>query len=186
MRHLLTNTPGYTYLTGLAAEALNRDFYHDFPTLYQQHSPPSRFLQGLQNPWALLHNFRFPFVSLSTTSPHFPTNMRVAIRSEIHTLCGKGAIRKGKWQKDHDSAFANCLAMTLFGGMALIAPTLIMALHPSLTTRLVTTCVATLLFALALAVGAEGASGKDVLAATAAYAAVLVVFLGTSMATTQT
>ena len=51
-----------------------------------------------------------------------------------------------------------------------------MALHPSLNTSLITTCIATFLFALALAVGAEDSSGKDVLGATAAYAAVLVVF----------
>ena len=75
--------------------------------------------------------------------------------------------------------------MAFFGGIALIGPTLIMALHPGLHTSLITTCIATFLFALALAFGAENSSGKDVLGATAAYTAVLVVFIGTSMAATS-
>ena len=78
-------------------------------------------------------------------------------------------------------SFLSRLVMALFGGLALIAPTLIMALHPSLQTSLITTSIATFLFALALAFGATDSSGKDVLAATAAYAAVLIVFIGTSV-----
>ena len=50
------------------------------------------------------------------------------------------------------------------------------------TTSLVTTSVAIILFALTLAILANDTSGKDILAATAAYAAVLVVFIGTSAA----
>ncbi|KAK3346424.1 hypothetical protein B0T25DRAFT_551967 [Lasiosphaeria hispida] len=49
-------------------------------------------------------------------------------------------------------------------------------------TSLITTSVAVVLFSLALAFGATDSSGKDVLAATAAYTAVLVVFVGTSLA----
>jgi len=71
--------------------------------------------------------------------------------------------------------------MALFGGASLIGPLLIMTLHPGLTTSHVTTCAATFLFALVLAIGAEETSGKDLLGATAAYAAVLVVFIGTSL-----
>jgi hypothetical protein len=73
------------------------------------------------------------------------------------------------------------LIMALFGGIAIIVPMLIMALHSSRTTNLVTTSVATFLFAIIIAFGAKGSSGKDVLVGTAAYAAVLVVFVGTSM-----
>jgi hypothetical protein len=71
--------------------------------------------------------------------------------------------------------------MALFGGIALIVPTVIMAKHPDTNFSLVTTAVATVLFALALAFGAKDSTGKDVLAATAAYSAVLVVFIGTSL-----
>lgn len=76
--------------------------------------------------------------------------------------------------------------MALFGGIALIVPTVIMAKHPSTNFSLVTTAVATVLFALVLAFGARDSTGKDVLAATAAYTAVLVVFIGTSLATPPT
>lgn len=71
--------------------------------------------------------------------------------------------------------------MALFGGVALIVPTIIMTLHSSRNTCLITTSVATVLFAITLAFGASDSSGKDVLAATAAYAAVPVVFVGTSL-----
>lgn len=77
------------------------------------------------------------------------------------------------------------LAMAIFGGGALIGPTLIMTLHSGLTTSLVTVCLATLFFALALA-RFSTYSGKDILAATAAYAAVLVVFVGTSLSPSST
>ena len=75
--------------------------------------------------------------------------------------------------------------MALFGGVALIAPIPIMVLRPTRNVSLVTTSVATILFALILAFGAQDSSGKDVLAATAAYAAVLVVFVGTSTSTSS-
>jgi hypothetical protein len=71
--------------------------------------------------------------------------------------------------------------MALFGGVALIIPVLIMAFHPTRNTCLITSIVATLLFALILSFEARDSTGKDVLTATAAYAAVLVVFLGTSL-----
>lgn len=70
--------------------------------------------------------------------------------------------------------------MAMFGGVALIAPMLIMTLHPSRNTSLIATSLATFVFALILAVGANISAGNDVLAATAAYAAVLVVFVGTN------
>jgi hypothetical protein len=56
-----------------------------------------------------------------------------------------------------------------------------MAKHPSTNFSLGTTAVATVLFAPALALGAKGSSGKYVLAATAAYSAILVVFIGASL-----
>ena len=75
------------------------------------------------------------------------------------------------------------LLMALFGGIALIAPTIIMVKHQSINFSLVTTAIAILLFAVLLALGATDSTGKDVLAATAAYSAVLVVFIGTSLVT---
>ncbi|KAI0153050.1 hypothetical protein GGR57DRAFT_154370 [Xylariaceae sp. FL1272] len=89
--------------------------------------------------------------------------------------------RVGRSTLRRKSAFSSRLAMALFGGIALIVPTIIMALHQSVQTCLITTSVATVVFAVILAFGARDATGKDVLAATAAYTAVLVVFLGSSV-----
>ena len=88
--------------------------------------------------------------------------------------------KDGRESRQRKHAFTERLTMALFGGIALIGPVLIMTLHPSQVISLVTISVATILFALCLAVFANSTAGKDVLAATAAYAAVLVVFLGTS------
>jgi hypothetical protein len=63
----------------------------------------------------------------------------------------------------------NRLAVAVIGGLSLIIPVIIMTLHKSLATSLGTVCVAVLLFA-----------AKEVLLITAAYAAVLVVLVGTS------
>src|SRR4051812_4232954 len=84
------------------------------------------------------------------------------------------------------NAFTSRLLMALFGGLALIVPTVIMAKHPTINFSLVTTSVATVIFALMLAFGARDSTGKDVLAATAAYTAVLIVFIGTSLAAPPT
>jgi hypothetical protein len=73
------------------------------------------------------------------------------------------------------------LRMAVFGGSTLIVPMLIMALRPGLVVDLVTTSVATVLFGAVTAVMATDSSGRDVLASTAAYAAVLVVFVGASL-----
>jgi hypothetical protein len=59
--------------------------------------------------------------------------------------------------------------MAMFGGISLIGPMLIMTLHKSTNTSLVTVSVATFGFALALAVGVTDSGGKGVLGATAAY-----------------
>jgi hypothetical protein len=56
-----------------------------------------------------------------------------------------------------------------------------MSLHASLYTSLITTSIATILFGLILAFGATDSRGQDVLGATAAYCAVLIVFVGTSL-----
>ena len=90
--------------------------------------------------------------------------------------------KKGREQRSKKQAFIQRIIMAMFGGLALIGPMLIMTLHPSRNTSLITVSIATFLFALALAFIAKDSSGKDVLGATAAYAAVLVVFVGTSMA----
>jgi hypothetical protein len=86
--------------------------------------------------------------------------------------------KKGRVERERRRAYASRLSMALFGGVALISPMLIMVLHPGLVVDLVTASVATVVFAFIIAVWLRDASGKDVLASTAAYAAVLVVFVG--------
>ena len=58
----------------------------------------------------------------------------------------------------------------------------IMSLSPSLTKSLVTVSIAVVLFALLLSLVFE-TNNKDTLTATATYAAVLVVFVGSSVST---
>jgi hypothetical protein len=70
--------------------------------------------------------------------------------------------------------------MALFGGIALIIPTVLMVLYPYRDTCLIITSVGTVIISLVLAFGARDSTGKDVLGAIAAYTAVLVVFLGSS------
>lgn len=80
-------------------------------------------------------------------------------------------------------AFTSRLMMALFGGIALIIPTVIMAKFEGINISLIVTSVFVFIFALILAFGATDSTGKDVLGMTAAYTAVLVVFVGTSIAT---
>jgi hypothetical protein len=88
--------------------------------------------------------------------------------------------QQGRLLRAQKKALTERIIMAMFGGVALIGPMLIMTLHQSKNTSLITVSVATFIFALILAVGATDSTGKDVLGATAAYAAVLVVFVGTS------
>ena len=89
--------------------------------------------------------------------------------------------QRNREKRSQKQAFIQRIIMAIFGGAALIDPMLIMTLHPSLNTSLITVSVATFLFAMVLALVASDSAGKDVLAATAAYAAVLVVLVGASM-----
>lgn len=87
-------------------------------------------------------------------------------------------IREAKMRKQ---AFSERIWMGALGGVAVIGPMLLMSLHRTLITSLVTSSVATVLFTLVLALGARNLKGQEVLGAVAAYAAVLVVFIGTSI-----
>jgi hypothetical protein len=67
----------------------------------------------------------------------------------------------------------------LVGAAWLIVPLLIMAFHSSLTKTMITVCTSVVLFALAVSLVFE-LDNKDTVTATSTYAAVLVVFVGTS------
>lgn len=86
---------------------------------------------------------------------------------------------KTKKREEENNKFISRLSMALFGGAALIAPLLIMTLHPTRLTSLLTTSVFVLAVGVALAWWMKDAASKDITGSTAAYAAVLVVFVGT-------
>lgn len=80
------------------------------------------------------------------------------------------------------SEFVDRLArfvIAITGGIFLVVPMIIMTLRPSETKSLVTVSVAVVIFALILAFGIR-VSNVETLVSTATYAAVLVVFVGTS------
>jgi hypothetical protein len=71
--------------------------------------------------------------------------------------------------------------IAMFGGVALVGPMLIMVLHKDLITTLTTVSVSIFLFAVILAVfSTESQNPETILVLAAAYAAVLVVFVGAS------
>jgi hypothetical protein len=69
--------------------------------------------------------------------------------------------KKGRILRAQKKAFTERILMALFGGAALIGPMLIMTLHRSLNTSLITVSVATFFFALVLALYTTNSEGKD-------------------------
>ncbi|KAK5115432.1 hypothetical protein LTR85_009892 [Meristemomyces frigidus] len=90
---------------------------------------------------------------------------------------GRNEANRAAYEKQRLLRFA----MAGFGGLLLIVPMLTMAEVPGKIASLTTTCVAILVFA-ALISWFTNLGPNEVLATTAAYAAVLVVFVGTSLA----
>jgi hypothetical protein len=81
-------------------------------------------------------------------------------------------------QKEATTQFLKRISMAAIGGAFLIGPMLVMVLHKSLLTTLLTSSVCVILFGFILAFALD--DPFNVLSGTAAYAAVLVVFVGTS------
>lgn len=119
-------------------------------------------------------------IRLIMVSGATPGNIIEAMELTTGNLGFRELDQNGRILRAQKTAFTERIVMALFGGVALIGPMLVMTLHPSRNTSLITVSAATFLFALVLALVATDSDGKDVLAATAAYAAVLVVFVGTS------
>jgi hypothetical protein len=135
-------------------------------------------------------DFNRLFHNLSFTRKNNAKMKVGSLDAEVDYLRGKYWIkggfreldRQGREERELRYASISRLQMAMFGGVALITPMLIMALHPQLNVALITTSIATVVFGVLIAFGAKDSTGKDVLGATAAYAAVLVVFVGTSLA----
>jgi hypothetical protein len=105
-----------------------------------------------------------------------------AIKPYVNRLKMRELDQRGRMLRMERNASLERLILGIFGGIMLLGPMLLMVLNYNRNTTLITTSVATVLFTLVLATFARGMAGKDVLAAVAAYAAVLVVFVGTSTA----
>lgn len=88
-----------------------------------------------------------------------------------------GGTRSSMNRKEMVEQYTRKVAMAIIGGSFLIAPMLIMVLRPGLVTSLVTTSSCILAFGLVMPIFLN--APFDVLSGTAAYAAVLVVFIGT-------
>lgn len=82
-------------------------------------------------------------------------------------------IRDRKWKE-----FTFRFSIAIFGGLALIGPMLLMVLHNDLTTALTTTSVAVFFVSVIISIYSTAAP-EGVVGTIAAYAAVLVVFVGT-------
>jgi Family of unknown function (DUF6594) len=91
----------------------------------------------------------------------------------IDSYLGRVEKQRTLRRADFPKRFVVCIG----GGIALIVPMLIMVLDSSLTKSLVTVCVATVLLAVLIAWNSNG-EPHELLGATAAYAAVLVIFVG--------
>ena len=98
------------------------------------------------------------------------------LQSHIQNL--QGSFEKAELMKNFWIKFGSAM----IGGLFLIVPMLIMTLHKSLATSLITVSVSVILFALFIVFGSEvigtDPSQQELILSTAAYAAVLVVFVG--------
>lgn len=119
-------------------------------------------------------------VITSLTIASILLNNNDAIAEAISPISFREIDQAGRIRRAQKKAFTARLVFALLGRISLIGPILIMTLHESTSTSLSTVSVATFIFALVMALFATKVDRNDVLAATAAYAALLVVFIGTS------
>ena len=110
-------------------------------------------------------------LSLEVTSPILEKTIDLAAGDE-------GYRELHQHLHDQRGALLSRLFMAGFGGISLYIPMLIMTLNPLTSKSLFTILGATGLFGFLLAIAATDSAGKDVLAATAAYAGFLVIFAG--------
>ncbi len=86
-------------------------------------------------------------------------------------------------QQAKTKKFISRAESAVFGGLAVITPMLTMSLNPTRRTQLLTASLFVVFVALSFAWLMDEAERKDMIAATAAYPAMLVVFVGAAMTT---
>lgn len=126
-----------------------------------------------------------PGAAASTTDPLRRLLMRV-LPSRLTFSRQERQTRTREYEEGrpprHVSGLVDGLArfvMAIAGGVFLVVPMIVMTLRPSQTKSLVTVLVAVVSFSLLLSLGIK-VSNIETLVSTATYAAVLVVFVGTS------
>jgi hypothetical protein len=90
------------------------------------------------------------------------------------------AHKKRVEEQQRKAGFHRRLGMALFGGLSLIVPMIIMTLNSSTEKSLITSSLFVLAFAVVMA-ATTAARDAEMIAGTAAYAAVLVVFVGVTI-----
>jgi hypothetical protein len=163
-----------THLLGFPPSHKSKDAYESF-LLSTAASIVTHSAKGGAFPPARENTHLKPAFELDLLSPEY----QYSIYEGTHWWWGPETGSYFRSKLTRLKAFVQRLAPALFGGFALVVPMLIMKLRA--TTLAV--CLTTTLFVIAAAVLLTLYTKSDVLSLTAAYAAVLVVFVGTS--TTQ-
>lgn len=112
-----------------------------------------------------------------------PTNVDF-VRASLRWIIGRQfKFPASLWTSESSLAsFVDAVArvlVALIGGASLVAPLIMMMYLTSKTARLSIICAFVFVFSIFMGIATKG-SNQEVLGATAAYAAVLVVFVGTS------
>jgi hypothetical protein len=166
----------------LQALETNKRFYETFGELSHDHR--LNFARHAAKMLAVCEYEREAHADRDPAQQQLLTSVRSHLANSEHQLVkdfrflGKGNIRTLEWVK----AFIPRLKMAVFGGLIFLIPMMIMVLHPTKLTALLTTIICVLSVAVSLSFRSY-ARPIDILSATAAYAAVLVVFVGTSTKT---
>ena len=101
------------------------------------------------------------------------------VKNRAPTFALEELERRGKYAQSPIVDRLSIFVMAFLAGAALLVPMIIMTFLTSRTARLVTVCIATTLFSILVSLGTE-ASSKETLSVTAAYAAVMVVYIGSA------
>ncbi|KAH7035832.1 uncharacterized protein B0I36DRAFT_97201 [Microdochium trichocladiopsis] len=157
-----------------AAQSWDSEHDDDFVTLRITRDKGSRLINSIKLAWGLWV-WEYAGERKAPTIPTEPGGPR-----EIVVGKQKPSMSRAEMAQKH--ARASRFIMAFFGGVALIVPTVIMSKVEGINTSLIVTSVSVLIFGFLAAQFGNDSTGKDVLAATAAYTAVLVVFVGTSLA----
>ncbi|KIM96549.1 hypothetical protein OIDMADRAFT_148366 [Oidiodendron maius Zn] len=131
----------------------------------------------------LIYSVLFPGLAELNNKRSYPLSFRKLAKSK-HALSDmkestEQALREQQERTIWIIETRTRFVMAIIGGLMLIIPMLIMTLVPSRLTSILTVSISVLIFSILVAI-ASTAKPQEVLGATAAYAAVLVVFVGTS------